>query len=196
MNSVLLKTSNFVSGYGTRDAFFRTIQCAAKLVALLTSQDNVTKKKVLMRIVTLLGTSRKYFAIGNVLKEMNNFKITLDSSYENPEFFLKILKSGGMLGFFAMDNLNAITSLTNNTVIPYTSAIGNLSFLVAVLSSIGLEYIKEEQDEPLKRYIRYVKITTELIIALNGLGLVNLPEELSTLAGLVSAGLCCIESLQ
>ncbi|BFU20996.1 hypothetical protein EHI8A_120450 [Entamoeba histolytica HM-1:IMSS-B] len=196
MNSVLLKTSNFVSGYGTRDAFFRTIQCAAKLVALLTSNDDVTKKQVLMRIVTLLGTSRKYFAIGNVLKEMNNFKITLDSSYENPEFFLRILKSGGMLGFFAMDNLNAITSLTSNTIIPYTSPIGNLSFLVAVLSSIGLEYIKEEQDEPLKRYIRYVKIATELIIALNSLGLIKLPEEFSTLMGLVSAGLCCVESLQ
>ncbi|EKE41565.1 hypothetical protein ENUP19_0370G0007 [Entamoeba nuttalli] len=196
MNSVLLKTSNFVSGYGTRDAFFRTIQCAAKLVALLTSNDDVTKKQVLMRIVTLLGTSRKYFAIGNVLKEMNNFKITLDSSYENPEFFLRVLKSGGMLGFFAMDNLNAITSLTSNTIIPYTSSIGNLSFLVAVLSSIGLEYIKEEQDEPLKRYIRYVKIATELIIALNGLGLIKLPEEFSTLMGLVSAGLCCVESLQ
>ena len=80
MECLLSKSSTFVSNYGSRDAFFRTIQSIAKLLSLLNSADLSTKKRVLQRIVSLLGKSRKYFAIGNCVKELNVFVNTLNSS--------------------------------------------------------------------------------------------------------------------
>ena len=196
MNSILIKSSNFICSYGSRDAFFRTIQNCAKLLSLLLSENENEKKKVLIRIANLLGTSRKYFSIGNFVKEINNLKISINSSHENPEYLLRCLKSGGMLGFFAMDNLNAVSSLTVGKQISYIPTIGNLSFLVAVLSSIGLEYIKEEKEDDHKKYVRYGRIASDLLIVLNSLNLIKLPESVSTVTHLISASLCCVEALQ
>ena len=71
--------------------------------------------------------------------------------------------------------------------------------MLAVLSSIGLEYVKvekEEKEDAAKKYVRYGRIGADFVIVLNALGVLKLPEELATLAGLISAGLCCVEALQ
>ncbi|KAL7718176.1 PUL domain-containing protein [Entamoeba marina] len=127
MNNALKTSSKFLNNYGSRDAFFRTIQCAAKLFALLNSSNASEKRNLLLRIANLLGTSRKYFAIGNVVNEINNFQTHLKTSSENPEYILKVLKSGGMVSFFAFDNINSIFTLTNAPTIPYTSQLANFT---------------------------------------------------------------------
>ncbi|KAL7713213.1 PUL domain-containing protein [Entamoeba marina] len=200
MNNALKTSSKFLNNYGSRDAFFRTIQCAAKLFALLNSSNasglKYKKRNLLLRIANLLGTSRKYFAIGNVVNEINNFQTHLKTSSENPEYILKVLKSGGMVSFFAFDNINSIFTLTNAPTIPYTSQLANLSFLVSVLSGIGLEYIKQPKDITPQTYLRYSRLGIDLLIALQSIGILPLPEELTVLSHTVSAVLCCVEHLK
>ena len=130
-------------------------------------------------------------------KSLQKYEV-LESFFENPdnlEGLLKIIKCSGMFSFFLCDNINAFSSLVDLPTSRFLNQVGNISFLIANISSIIMEYNNESKEMSLQTYLRYSRLFSDFIVAINAVGIANLPQELVVLAGGISALLCCVEAI-